>query len=115
MEVCGARSHWFQHCSFSISELIPFNDHFVRDIGAFLTTLSLGLILTARRAEQQHTLFGLLTLVYALHNLIPLFSVGGSAQIGTRFWVDLPRVYLLTLAILGLYVRFYYHRHRRSG
>ena len=110
-----APAHWFQHYPFSVSELGPFNAHFVRDVGAFLTMLGLGLILTARKAEQQQTLFGLLTLVYVLHSLIHLFPAGSSAPIGTRLWVDLPWVYLPTLVLVGVYLRFYLYRRPGSG
>lgn len=95
---------WYSDLPAGVPDFGPYNEHFVRDIGAVFLTLAAALAWAARREQYRLPLVAMTALFYLLHAGGHVYDTARGFVEPHHWWLDLPLVYLpaLLLAVLTL-------------
>lgn len=94
---------WFERVA---ADVVPFNVHFVRDVGAAYLTAGAALLWAAFRVEWRGPLVATAALFNALHALGHVRETSSGVLASDHWWTDLPGVYLPALLLGGMAVLF---------
>ena len=84
---------WYTDLPAGVPDFGPYNEHFVRDLGAVFICLGAALAWAARRAEFRLPLVALTTLFYVLHAAGHVFDTARGFVDAHHWWLDVPGVY----------------------
>ncbi len=94
---------WFERVA---ADVVPFNVHFVRDVGAAYFAAGAALLWAAFRAEWRGPLVATAALFHALHALGHVRETSSGELASLHWWLDLPGVYLPALILAAMAVLF---------
>ncbi len=98
---------WFSRIA---ADVVPYNTHLVRDVGAAYFATGVGLVWAAFQAAWRIPLVGLSLIFHGLHALGHVRETF-SGELGPHHWIeDLPGIYLPTLLMVFMLVVFYRRR-----
>lgn len=92
---------WFTDLPAGVPDFGPYNEHFVRDIGAAFLTFGAALGWAALRPAARLPLVAVTALFYGLHAAGHVYDTARGFVDAHHWWLDLPGVYLPAL-LLGL-------------
>ena len=94
---------WFEQAA---ADVVPFNVHFVRDVGAAYFTAGAALLWAAFRVEWRAPLVATAALFHALHAFGHVRETSSGELASLHWWLDLPSVYLPALILAAMAVLF---------
>jgi hypothetical protein len=102
----GDPSRWFTDLPAAVPDFGPYNEHFVRDVGAAFVAMAAALALAARRPAARLPLVGVVAVFYGLHAAAHVYDTVRGAVDPHHWWTDLPGVYLpaVLFAVLVLWL-----------
>ncbi len=103
---------WFERVA---ADVVPFNVHFVRDVGAAYFTAGVALLWAAFHAEWRAPLVATAALFNALHALGHVRETLSGELASLHWWLDLPGVYLPSLILAALAVLFLRRARSRAS
>ena len=103
---------WFERVA---ADVVPFNVHFVRDVGAAYFTAGVALVWAAFRAEWRGPLVATAALFNALHALGHVRETSSGELEPLHWWLDLPGVYLPSLILAAMAVLFLRRARSRAS
>jgi hypothetical protein len=93
---------WYHHLPAGVPDTGPFNEHFVRDIGAAFATTAVALAWAAFRPRWRAPLVTIAALFLGAHAALHVFDTA-RGFLDTHHWLlDLPGVYLPVLVLAPL-------------
>ena len=93
---------WYTDLPAGVPDFGPYNEHFVRDLGAVFLCLGVALGWAAWRPAFRLPLVAITTLFYALHAAGHVFDTARGFVDAHHWWLDLPGVYLPALLLVYL-------------
>jgi hypothetical protein len=99
---------WYTDLPAGVPDFGPFNEHFVRDIGAAFLTFGAALAWAAWRPAARLPLVAIVALFYALHAAGHVYDTARGVVDAHHWWLDVPGVYLpaaVMIAVTALLVR----------
>jgi hypothetical protein len=93
---------WYTELPAGVPDFGPYNEHFVRDIGAVFLTLGFALVWAARRERYRLPLVAVTCLFYVLHAAGHVFDTLRGFVDAHHWWLDLPGVYLPAVLLVAL-------------
>jgi predicted anti-sigma-YlaC factor YlaD len=101
-----APAHWFLNLPAGVPDTGPFNQHFVRDVGAAFATLGVAFLAAARDPRAQRGVLLAGALFYALHAFVHVADLITGRLHATHWGMDLPGVFLPAVLLMILAVRW---------
>jgi hypothetical protein len=95
---------WYTELPAGVPDFGPYNEHFVRDIGAVFLTLAVALAWAAQRERYRLPLVAVTCLFYVLHAGGHVFDTARGFVEAHHWWLDLPGVYVPALLLVALTV-----------
>jgi hypothetical protein len=94
---------WYTDLPAGVPDFGPFNEHFVRDLGAVFVTLAMALSWAALHPAVRLPLVVVTAAFYLLHAAGHVFDTVRGYVDSSHWWIDLPGVYVpaLILALLS--------------
>jgi hypothetical protein len=86
--------HWYHDLPAAVPDTGPFNEHFVRDIGAAFATVAVALVWAAFAPRWRPPLVAIATLFVTAHALLHVFDTLRGFLDAHHWLLDLPGVYL---------------------
>ena len=86
-------SLWYTDLPADVPDFGPYNEHFVRDVGAVFVTLGGGLAWAARRADVRLPVMALAAGFFVLHAAGHVYDTARGFVDAHHWWLDLPGVY----------------------
>jgi hypothetical protein len=96
-----APASWYVGLPADVPDTGPFNEHFVRDIGAAFATLGLAFALAASRPAHQRAVLLAASAFLGLHALIHVADLASGRLPASHWLTDLPGVFL-PAALVGV-------------
>ena len=103
---------WFERVA---ADVVPFNVHFVRDVGAAYLTAGVALLWAAFHAEWRAPLVATAALFNALHAFGHVRETLSGELASLHWWLDLPGVYLPSLILAAMAVLFLRRARSRAS
>jgi hypothetical protein len=97
-----APEHWFQNLPSGVPDTGPFNQHFVRDVGASFATIGVAFLAAAPQALKRRGVLLGATLFYLLHSLVHVADLVTGRLHESHWGMDLPLVFLPTMLLILL-------------
>lgn len=98
----GAPEHWFQNLPAGVPDTGPFNEHFVRDLGAVMVVMGLALVWAAARRAVRVTVLYIVSGFYVLHALLHVWDTA-RGFLGPEHWaLDAGGVYIPMVLVLAV-------------
>jgi hypothetical protein len=97
-----APEHWFQNLPAGVPDTGPFNQHFVRDVGAAFATIGVAFLAAAPKALTRRGVLLGATLFYSLHSLVHVADLVTGRLHANHWGMDLPGVFLPTMLLIFL-------------
>jgi hypothetical protein len=95
---------WFHQLPAAVPDFGPYNEHFVRDIGAAFLTVAMALALAARLPHARLPLVAVAATFYVLHAACHVYDTARGFVDTHHWWIDLPGVYLPALLFAFLVI-----------
>jgi len=95
---------WFTDLPAGVPDFGPYNEHFVRDVGAAFLTFGAALGWAARRPAARFPLVAVTALFFVLHAAGHVYDTARGFVDAHHWWLDLPGVYLPALLFVVLTV-----------
>ena len=110
----AAPEHWYFNLPAAVPDFGPFNQHFVRDIGAAFFTIGVMLLWAAVRPAVRVPALVAATLFNGAHTVVHLYETA-TGYVGHEHWaIDVPGVYAPTV-ILAVLTVMAARRQRRAA
>ena len=93
---------WYTDLPAAVPDFGPYNEHFVRDIGAAFLAFGVALVWAARRPAARLPLVAVTTCFYALHAAGHVYDTLRGVVDADHWWTDLPGVYLPAILLVIL-------------
>jgi hypothetical protein len=97
-----APEHWFQNLPGGVPDTGPFNQHFVRDVGAAFATIGVAFLATAPKALSRRDVLLGAALFYSLHSLVHMADLVTGRLHADHWGMDFPLVFLPTMLLILL-------------
>jgi hypothetical protein len=95
---------WYTDLPAAVPDFGPYNEHFVRDLGAVFITLGGALAWAALRPALRLALVSVTAAFYVLHAAGHVFDTLRGYVEPSHWWIDLPGVYVPALILAALAV-----------
>lgn len=96
---------WYTDLPAGVPDFGPYNEHFVRDLGAVFICFGVALLWSARRPQYRLPLVALTTLFYVLHAAGHVFDTARGFVDAHHWWLDVPGVYAPAVLLVVMTVR----------
>jgi hypothetical protein len=96
---------WYTDLPAGVPDFGPFNEHFVRDLGAVFICFGVALLWSARRPQYRLPLVALTTLFYVLHAAGHVFDTARGFVDAHHWWLDVPGVYAPAVLLVVMTVK----------
>jgi hypothetical protein len=96
---------WYTDLPAGVPDFGPYNEHFVRDLGAVFICFGVALLWSARRPEFRLPLVALTTLFYVLHAVGHIFDTARGFVDAHHWWLDVPGVYAPAVLLVVITVK----------
>jgi hypothetical protein len=96
---------WYTDLPAGVPDFGPYNEHFVRDLGAVFICFGMALLWSARRPEFRLPLVALTTLFYVLHAAGHVFDTARGFVDAHHWWLDVPGVYAPAVLLVAMTVK----------
>jgi len=93
---------WYHDLPAGVPDTGPYNEHFVRDIGAAFATMAVALAWAAVRPRWRAPLVTIAALFLAAHAALHVFDTARGFLDAHHWLLDLPGVYLPALILIPL-------------
>jgi hypothetical protein len=100
--------HWFQNLPAGVPDTGPFNQHFVRDVGAAFATIGVAFLAAAPKALTQRGVLLGATLFYSLHSLVHVADLVTGRLHANHWGQDLLGVFLPTMLLILLALPYWW-------
>ncbi len=99
-----APEHWYHNLPAGVPDTGPFNEHFVRDLGAVFLLMGLALVWAAARANLRVVILSVISGFYVLHAILHVWDTA-RGFLGPEHWaLDAGGVYLPVVLLLAVTV-----------
>ena len=105
-----APEHWFQNLPAGVPDTGPFNQHFVRDVGAAFATIGVAFLAAAPKAHMRRSVLFGATLFYLLHSLVHIADLVTGRLHANHWGMDFPLVFLPTMLLIFLALPIWWPR-----
>lgn len=96
---------WYTDLPAGVPDFGPYNEHFVRDLGAVFICFGVALLWSARRPQYRLPLVALTTLFYVLHAAGHVFDTARGFVDAHHWWLDVPGVYAPAVLLVVMTVK----------
>jgi hypothetical protein len=97
-----APAHWFQNLPAGVPDTGPFNQHFVRDVGAAFATIGVAFLAAAPNARRRRGVLLGAALFYTLHSVVHVADLVTGRLHANHWGMDFPLVFLPTILLILL-------------
>jgi hypothetical protein len=97
-----APAHWFQNLPAGVPDTGPFNQHFVRDVGAAFATIGVAFLAAAPNARRRRGVLLGAALFYTLHSVVHVADLVTGRLHASHWGMDFPLVFLPTILLIFL-------------
>ena len=105
-----APEHWFQNLPAGVPDTGPFNQHFVRDVGAAFVTIGVAFLAAAPNALARRGVLLGATLFYLLHSFVHVADLVAGRLHANHWSVDFKFVFLPTMLLIILALPLWWQR-----
>jgi len=102
----GDPVHWYHDLPAGVPDTGPYNEHFVRDIGAAFATIAVALAWAAARPRWRPPLLGVAAIFLAAHAALHVFDTARGFLDAHHWALDLWGVYLPAAVAVPIAVHF---------